>query len=99
MDIQNTLETPAFQGLNQSAILPPASQGATAPLNISDISVAKPDSLAPIEPDKGSLINIHAFIILMANIVLLTAFCKIISSIFESEFFLFKISLCNFQSF
>ena len=73
MDIQNTLETPAFQGLNQSAILPPASQGATGPVNISDISVAKPDSLAPIEPGKGSLINIHAFLILMATIVLLTA--------------------------
>ena len=73
MDIQNTLETPAFQGLNQSAILPPASQGATGPVNISDISVAKPDSLAPIEAEKGSLINIHAIVVLLATIVLLTA--------------------------
>lgn len=73
MDIQNTLETPAFQGLNQSAIIPPASQGATRPVNISDISVAKPDSLAPIEAEKGSLINIHAIVVLLATIVLLTA--------------------------
>ena len=60
MDIQNTLETPAFQGLNQSAILPPASQGATGPVNISDISVAKPDDLAPMESGKGSFMNVYA---------------------------------------
>lgn len=62
MDVQNTLETPAFQGLNQSAILPPASDGATGPQVMGEVAIAKPDSLAPIESGKGSNINIHTFI-------------------------------------
>lgn len=60
MDIQNTLETPAFQGLNQSAILPPASEGATGPQVMGEVSIATPDNLAPIEAGKGSITDIYA---------------------------------------
>ena len=58
MDVQNTLETPAFQNINQSALTPPAAS--VSPGVVEDVGIAKPDDLAPIESGKGSMINTSA---------------------------------------
>jgi len=57
MDVQNVLETPAFQDLNQSAITSPGSMGTTTPVDMGNVSVAEPDSLAPVESGKGTVFN------------------------------------------
>ena len=64
MDVQNVLETPAFENLNQSAITPPGSMGTTAPVDMGNVSIAEPESLAPlngsVESGKGLLLNTMA---------------------------------------
>ena len=57
MNVQNVLETPAFQDLNQSAITSPGSMGTTTPVDMGNVSVAEPDSLAPVESGKGTVFN------------------------------------------
>ena len=57
MDVQNVLETPAFQDLNQSAITPPGSMGTTTPVDMGNVSIAEPDSLARVESGKGTIFN------------------------------------------
>ncbi len=61
MDVQNVLDTPAFQDLNQSAITPPGSTGTTTPVDMGNVSIAEPESLAPlngsVESGKGTLLN------------------------------------------
>jgi len=59
MDVQSTLETPAFQSMNQSALTPPAAS--VTPVNpVGDVGVAKVDEIAPIESGKGSMVNTSA---------------------------------------
>ncbi len=58
MDVQSTLETPAFQNMNQSALTPPAAS--MSPGVVGDVGIAKPDDLAPIESGKGSMVNTTA---------------------------------------
>jgi len=63
MDVQNVLDTPAFQDLNQSAITPAGSTGTTTPVDMGNVSIAEPESLAPIgsvESGKGTLFNAMA---------------------------------------
>jgi len=63
MDVQNVLDTPAFQDLNQSAITPAGSTGTTTPADMGNVSIAEPESLAPIgsvESGKGTLFNAMA---------------------------------------
>tara|TARA_Y100001936_G_C16091077_1_gene686251 strand:- start:2763 stop:2942 length:180 start_codon:yes stop_codon:yes gene_type:complete len=56
MDVQSTLETPAFQSMNQSALTPPAASA--APVNpVADVGVAKVDEIAPIESGKGAMVD------------------------------------------
>ena len=58
MDVQNVLETTAFQDLNQSAITPPGSTGTPTPVDMGNVSIAEPESLAPIgsvESGKGTI--------------------------------------------
>ena len=55
MDVQSTLETPAFQDMNQSALTPPAAS--PSPGVVGDVGIAKVDDLAPIESGKGSMVN------------------------------------------
>ena len=57
MDVQNVLETPAFQDLNQSAITSAGSMGTTTPVDMGNVSIAEPDSLAPVESGKGTIFN------------------------------------------
>jgi len=56
VDVQSTLETPAFQSMNQSALTPPAAS--VAPVNpVGDVGVATPNELAPVESGKGAIID------------------------------------------
>jgi len=64
MDVQNVLETPAFENLNQSGITESGSMGTTAPIDMGNVSIAEPESLAPlngsVESGKGTLLNAMA---------------------------------------
>ena len=53
MEIQNTLETPAFTPPETPSVNPP--ELVTSPLGGSEVATA--DALAPIEGDKGTLFN------------------------------------------
>lgn len=56
MDVQSTLDTPAFQSMNQSALTPPAASA--TPVNpVGDVGVATPSELAPVESGTGSIID------------------------------------------
>ena len=56
-DVQNLLETPAFQSMNQSAITPPAASVTPVDVGVGGGAIAKPNDLAPIESGVGSMVN------------------------------------------
>ena len=54
MDVQNVLETPAFESLNSSAI---ATAPQVAPVDVGNVSIATSNDLAPIESGKGAMVD------------------------------------------